>query len=120
VYSRWGSTLDPADTPQRGQRLVLVTIYKSQFTAVSHVGPRILDTSPGRKAHASWGTDWNADAAKPRRAGASWVSVFTSIRKLEVRWLSVAQQQMVEIARAMSRVAKLIIMDEPTRPPQQP
>jgi inositol transport system ATP-binding protein len=32
----------------------------------------------------------------------------------EVRWLSVAQQQMVEIARAMTQSAKLIIMDEPT------
>src|SRR5882757_2987834 len=34
--------------------------------------------------------------------------------QLEVRWLSVAQQQMVEIARAMTQSAKLIIMDEPT------
>jgi inositol transport system ATP-binding protein len=32
----------------------------------------------------------------------------------EVRLLSVAQQQMVEIARAMTQNAKLIVMDEPT------
>ncbi len=32
----------------------------------------------------------------------------------KIRWLSVAEQQMVEIAKAISQDAKLIIMDEPT------
>jgi inositol transport system ATP-binding protein len=105
-----GRTLDPADTPLARQRLGLVTIYQEfnllPFMSVAE------NLYLGREPTSHGVIDW-----KRMRTDARAVLLSLGLQvdpELEVRWLSVAQQQMVEIARAMTQSAKLIIMDEPT------
>jgi inositol transport system ATP-binding protein len=105
-----GLALDPADTPLARQRLGLVTIYQefNLLPFLSVAENLYLGREPTRRGLIDW---------KQMRADASAVlsSLGLHVDPLqEVRWLSVAQQQMVEIARATTRRAKLIIMDEPT------
>jgi inositol transport system ATP-binding protein len=102
--------LDPADTPLARQQLGLVTIYQefNLLPFMSVAENLYLGREPTRRGLIDW---------KALRAGAG--AVLSSLGldvdpDREVRWLSVAQQQMVEIARAMTQSAKLIIMDEPT------
>src|SRR5687767_14373236 len=66
----------------------------------------------GRQPMGRWGVDWKRmhqeASALLRRLGMSLDS------RTKARELSVAQQQLVEIARALSINAKVLIMDEPT------
>src|ERR1700732_699433 len=105
-----GNPLDPADTPLTRQRLGLGTIYQEfnllPFMSVAEI--LYLGREPTRRGLIDW---------KRMRAGAAAVLSELGLHfdpRHEVRGLSVAQQQMVEIARAMTQRAKLIIMDEPT------
>src|SRR5882757_5946375 len=103
-------TLDPADTPLARQRLGLVTIYQefNLLPFMSVAENLYLGREPTRHGVIDWKRMRN-DA----RAVLSGLGLQVD-PELEVRWLSVAQQQMIEIARAMTQSAKLIIMDEPT------
>jgi inositol transport system ATP-binding protein len=105
-----GHPLDPADTPLARQRLGLVTIYQEfnllPFMSVAE------NLYIGREPTHRGLIDWKRMRAQAR-------TVLSNLGldvdpDQQVRWLSVAQQQMVEIARAMTQSAKLIIMDEPT------
>jgi inositol transport system ATP-binding protein len=103
-------TLDPADTPLARQRLGLVTIYQefNLLPFMSVAENLYLGREPTRHGVIDW---------KRMRTDAREVLSGLGLQvdpELEVRWLSVAQQQMIEIARAMTQSAKLIIMDEPT------
>jgi len=105
-----GRTLDPADTPLARQRLGLVTIYQefNLLPFMSVAENLYLGREPTRHGVIDW---------KRMREDARAVLSGLGLQvepELEVRWLSVAQQQMIEIARAMTQSAKLIIMDEPT------
>jgi len=111
-----GYPLDPADTPLARQRLGLVTIYQefNLLTFMSVAENLYIGREPTRRGLIDW---------KRMRAQARAVLSNLGLDvdpEQEVRWLSVAQQQMVEIARAMTQSAKLIIMDEPNRRAQQP
>jgi len=105
-----GHPLDPTDTPLARQRLGLVTIYQefNLLPFMSVAENLYLGREPTRHGVIDW---------KRMRADAAAVLLSLGLHvdpELEVRWLSVAQQQMVEIARAMTQSAQLIIMDEPT------
>lgn len=66
----------------------------------------------GRQPTTRWGVDWKR---MYRRAGELLQRLgLTLDPRTKARELSVAQQQVVEIARALSINAKLLIMDEPT------
>jgi inositol transport system ATP-binding protein len=105
-----GRPLDPTDTPLVRQRLGLVTIYQefNLLPFMSVAENLYLGREPTRHGLVDW-TRMRADA----RAILAELGLQVEPEQ-EVRWLSVAQQQMVEIARAMTQSAKLIIMDEPT------
>jgi inositol transport system ATP-binding protein len=105
-----GRLLDPADTPLARQKLGLVTIYQefNLLPFMSVAENLYIGREPTRRGLIDW---------KRMRAQARAVLSDLGLDvdpEIEVRWLSVAQQQMVEIARAMTQSAKLIIMDEPT------
>jgi inositol transport system ATP-binding protein len=105
-----GRTLDPADSPLERQRLGLVTIYQefNLLPFMSVTENLYLGREPTRHGVIDW---------KRMRADARAVLLSLGLQvdpEQEVRWLSVAQQQMVEIARAMTQSAKVIVMDEPT------
>jgi inositol transport system ATP-binding protein len=105
-----GRPLDPADTPLQRQRLGLVTIYQefNLLPFMSIAENLYIGREPTRRGLIDW-KRMRADA----RATLADLGLQVDPER-EVRWLSVAQQQMVEIARAMTQSAKLIIMDEPT------
>ena len=105
-----GDPLDPADTPLQRQRLGLITIYQefNLLPFMSVAENLYIGREPTRRGLIDWKRMY-ADA----RAVLSDMGLLVD-PKQQVRWLSVAQQQMVEIARAMTQSAKLIIMDEPT------
>lgn len=107
----WNGETVAAETPQSAQKRGIVTIYQ-EFNLVGtlSVAENIF---LGRQHKATGGLlDWRAmnRAAETfmKRIGLN-VSPETTVSKL-----SIAQQQMVEIARALSMDARLIIMDEPT------
>ena len=96
--------------PYEAQRRGIVTIYQ-EFNLIPSltVGENILiGREPGRAGLVDWG-------AMHRQAKAALDRIGLAIdpRRL-VRDLSVAEQQMVEIARALSMESRLIVMDEPT------
>jgi len=105
-----GCPLDPADAPLARQRLGLVTIYQefNLLPFMSVAENLYIGREPTRRGLIDW-RRMRADA----RAILEGLGLHVDPER-EVRWLSVAQQQMVEIARAMTQSAKLIIMDEPT------
>jgi inositol transport system ATP-binding protein len=105
-----GQLLDPADTPLARQRLGLVTIYQefNLLPFMSVAENLYIGREPTRRGL----IDWKRMRAQAR-AVLSDLGLDVDPGR-EVRWLSVAQQQMAEIARAMTQSAKLIIMDEPT------
>src|SRR3984957_9246380 len=105
-----GKPLDPADSPLERQRLGLATIYQefNLLPFMSVAENLYLGREPTRRGFIEW---------KRMRTEAAAVLSELGLHvdpQQDVRWLSVAQQQMVEIARAMTQSAKLIIMDEPT------
>lgn len=105
-----GAMLAPSDTPLARQQLGIVTIYQ-EFNLLPEMTVA-ENMYLGRE---------------PRRFGLiDWPRLFASARAIladldlaldpraKVRTLTIADQQMVEIARAMTFQARLIIMDEPT------
>ena len=105
-----GAELDPRDTPMRRQDAGIVTIYQEfnlqPFLSVAE--NMYLGREPLRLGLIDW-------ARLRREARGVLESLGLDLDPdTEVRRLSVAEQQMVEIARAMTLNARLIIMDEPT------
>jgi len=105
-----GTALDPSDTPLARQQLGIVTIYQEfnllpEMTVAENM---YLGREPRRFGLIDWPRLF-ADA----RAILADLDLSLDPRA-KVRTLTVAGQQMVEIARAMTFQARLIIMDEPT------
>jgi inositol transport system ATP-binding protein len=105
-----GAELPPADTPVMRQRAGIVTIYQEfnlqPFLTVAE--NLYLGREPLR---------FGLIDHKRLRADARAVLEGLGLEldpDIEVSRLNVADQQMVEIARAMTLQAKLIVMDEPT------
>ena len=96
--------------PQSAQRLGIVTIYQ-EFNLIPSMTVEenlFLGREPVTGPFVSWPAMRRATRALARRYGLDLPA------SREVRDLSVAQQQMVEIARALSMRSRLIVMDEPT------
>ena len=96
----------PYDAQHRG----IVTIYQefNLIPTLSVAENIMIGREPGRAGLVSWPGTFRAAREALDRLGLK-----IEPRRL-VRDLSVADQQMVEIARAMSMEARLIVMDEPT------
>ncbi len=105
-----GAMLQPADTPRERQRLGLATIYQefNLLPFMSIAENLYLGREPRRRGFIDWGR-MRDDA----RALLASLGLSVDPRR-EVRHLSVAHQQMIEIGRAVAQQAKLIVMDEPT------
>ncbi len=106
-----GQPLDPADTPLARQRLGIVTIYQefNLLPAMTIAENMYLGREPLRRNGL---IDW-------RRMYRDAQKVIDDLGldldpRMPVRVLSVAEQQMVEISKALTMNARLIIMDEPT------
>ena len=97
-------------TPHDAQRLGIVTIYQ-EFTLAPNMTVA-ENVFIGREPGAGPFVNWRKMAAQTRaitdRLGLG-LKPFSFVRDL-----SVAEQQMVEIARALSMQSRLIVMDEPT------
>ena len=96
--------------PHAAQRLGIATIYQ-EFTLVPALTVAenvFIGREPVRAGLVDWQRLARETEAITRRIGLSLDPM------LPVRDLSVAEQQMVEIARALSTRSRLIIMDEPT------
>jgi len=97
---------NPHEAQQRG----IVTIYQ-EFTLAPNMSIAdnvFIGREPGSRLFINRAELESATSALTRRLGLD-----RSVRTL-VRDLSVAEQQLVEIARALSMQSKLIVMDEPT------
>jgi ABC-type sugar transport system ATPase subunit len=96
--------------PHAAQKLGIVTIYQ-EFTLAPNMTIAenvFIGREPGPKLFVSW----RKMAAETRAITAR---IGLDMRPTTVvRDLSVAEQQMVEIARALSMQSRLIVMDEPT------
>jgi len=98
-------------TPREAQALGISTIYQ-EFTlvpALSAAANILLGREPVRKAGVIDRRRLHADAARLLRS--LGVEIDPAAR---ARSLGVAEQQMVEIAKALSVEARILIMDEPT------
>lgn len=96
--------------PHDAQRRGIVTIYQ-EFTLASNMSIAdnvFIGREPGSRLFVNRAQMEAATTELTRRLGLD-----RSARTL-VRDLSVAEQQLVEIARALSMQSKLIVMDEPT------
>lgn len=98
------------DSPHRAQVQGIVTIYQEfnlvpQLTIAENV---YIGREPGNPLLLSWRKMAEQTRAVTARIGINLDPM------TQVRDLSVAEQQMVEIARALSIQSRLIIMDEPT------
>jgi len=105
-----GHSLSPADTPMTRQHQGIVTIYQefNLLPALSVAENMYIGREPLRNGLVHWSRLYD-DAQKVIRD----LGIDLEPRA-EVRSLSVAKQQMLEIAKAMTVQARLIIMDEPT------
>ncbi|HWW25539.1 MAG TPA: sugar ABC transporter ATP-binding protein [Caulobacter sp.] len=105
-----GQPLDPRDTPLRRQQLGIATIYQefNLFPELSVAENMYLGREPKRLGLIDW-RSLRADAAV--LLGELGLPLDP---EAPVSRLTVAEQQMVEIAKAMTLNARLIIMDEPT------
>ncbi len=97
-------------SPHDAQRLGIVTIYQ-EFTLAPNMTVA-ENVFIGREPGAGPFVNWRKMAADTR-AITERLGIGLKPRAL-VRDLSVAEQQMVEIARALSMQSRLIVMDEPT------
>ncbi|MCB1501451.1 MAG: sugar ABC transporter ATP-binding protein [Bauldia sp.] len=98
------------DTPHAAQVHGIVTIYQ-EFTLAPNMTiceNVFIGREPGSKVFVSWRRMAEETRALTRRIGLD-ADPMTLVRDL-----SVAEQQMVEIARALSMKSRLIVMDEPT------
>ena len=102
--------LDPNASPRDRQRLGLITIYQefNLLPFMSIAENLFLGREPTRRGFIDWRT-----LHDNARALLASIGLDVDPRR-EVRHLSVAHQQMVEIGRAVAQQAKLIVMDEPT------
>ena len=97
-------------SPHAAQLLGIVTIYQ-EFTLAPNMTIAenvFIGREPGSRVFLSWRKMAAETRAITRRIGLD-ADPMTLVREL-----SVAEQQMVEIARALSMQSKLIVMDEPT------
>src|SRR5271170_334099 len=97
-------------TPHDAQRAGIVTIYQEftlapDMTIAENV---FIGREPGSRLFVSWRRMAQETKAIAERIGLKRDPM------TQVRDLSVAEQQLVEIARALSMRSRLIIMDEPT------
>jgi inositol transport system ATP-binding protein len=102
--------LKSGDSPRDRQRLGLVTIYQ-EFNLLPYMSIA-ENLHLGREITRRGLIDWARMHDESRRVLSS-IGLQVDPR-CEVRNLSVAHQQMVEIARALMQQARLIVMDEPT------
>ena len=99
-----------AASPHDAQKLGIVTIYQ-EFTLAPNMTIAenvFIGREPGSKLFVNWRRMASETRAITKRIGLDMNPMTT------VRDLSVAEQQMVEIARALSMKSRLIVMDEPT------
>jgi inositol transport system ATP-binding protein len=97
-------------SPHDAQKLGIVTIYQ-EFTLAPNMSVAenvFIGREPGPRPFVSWRKMGAETRAITERLGLE-VGPMTLVRDL-----SVAEQQMVEIARALSIRSRLIVMDEPT------
>ena len=97
-------------TPQEAQARGIVTIYQ-EFNLVPSLSVAenvFIGREPVRAGFVDWGSMRRQTSAIIERVGLA-IGAETLVSEL-----SVAEQQMVEIARALSMDSRLIIMDEPT------
>jgi inositol transport system ATP-binding protein len=97
-------------TPHDAQRAGIVTIYQEftlapDMTIAENV---FIGREPGSRLFVSWRRMAQETKAIAERIGLKRDPM------TQVRDLSVAEQQLVEIARALSMQSRLIVMDEPT------
>ena len=96
--------------PYEAQGKGIVTIYQefNLIPTLSVAENIMIGREPGRSGFVNWPA-----TMREARAALARLGLRIDPRRL-VRDLSVADQQMVEIARALSVEARLIVMDEPT------
>jgi inositol transport system ATP-binding protein len=99
-----------AATPHDAQKLGIVTIYQ-EFTLAPNMTVA-ENVFIGREPTRAGLLDWRR-MAEETRAVTARIGLHVPPARV-VRDLSVAEQQMVEIARALSMQSRLIVMDEPT------
>ncbi|MFT3791475.1 MAG: sugar ABC transporter ATP-binding protein [Rudaea sp.] len=105
-----GQALHPRDTPRQRQHAGIVTIYQefNLLPALSVAENMRIGREPVRGGLIDWKKMF-ADAQALLDGMGLDLDAGT-----EVKRLSVGRQQMVEIAKALTLQAKLIVMDEPT------
>src|ERR1700745_870940 len=97
-------------SPHDAQRRGIATIYQ-EFTLAPNMTIAenvFIGREPGVGVFVDWQKMASEQEAIPKRVGPEMQPMAT------VRNLSVAEQQMVEIARALSMKSRVIVMDEPT------
>ncbi len=106
----WDGSAVTLANPHRAQKHGIVTIYQ-EFNLVPDLSIAenvFIGREPLRGGFIDWATLRAETVSVMRRIGLDLDPM------MPVRDLSVAEQQMVEIARALSMQSRLIIMDEPT------
>lgn len=101
--------------PKHAQELGIAIIYQ-EFSILPHLSVAeniFLGQLPRRKG-SPWLIDWNHCYKESQKLLAGLGLNINP--KIPASRLKVAEQQMVEIAKALSQNAKIIIMDEPTAP----